>query len=311
VQPAAVVPVDNLALAPALPVSVLRIGLEHLPPERAEQEPSLERLQPLTTAPRRPRLDERRGRLLQPEDERGRHIWTMDATELAAIHSPLAREALQFVDDLMLEDRRRVRGEVREPFFQYQPIHDGQLVLWSEQAMAQQRSEWLHENGPSLLRKPLQRLWRRLPLLRDLELTLDSLRTNHLPMTQNYQQAHGSKRARGRVSVRVRPGNLDDPVEVVFMHSGLRVGSSQTVGKLSFGRQLTEKLWAELHARLNYETRRHTARINLTYWLTQTTRFHFAFGDELDFLPSASAFSFLDNPGQERTGFLLYAVHTF
>jgi len=293
------------------PASILRIGLEHLPPERAEQEPRLERLQPLAAAPRRARDDERRGSLLQPDAGRSRHIWTMDATELAAIHNPVAREALQFVDDLMFEDWRRVRREVREPFFQYQPIHDGQLILWSEQAMAQQRSEWLHENGPNLLRKPLQRLWRRMPLLRDLELTLDSLRTNHLPLTQNYEEARGGKRTRGRISVRVRPSNSDDPVEVVFMHSGVRIGSSQTVGKLTIGRQVTDKLWAELHARVDYETRRHSARINLTYWLTQTTRFHFAYGDGLDFLPSASAFSVLDAPGQERTGFLLYAVHTF
>lgn len=298
-------------MAPALPVSVLRIGLEHLPPAGVEQEPTLARIQPLAPPPRRAPVAEQQGRLLQPATERGRHIWTMDADELAAIHSPLAREALQFVDDLLLEDRRRVRREVREPFFQYQPIHDGQLILWSEQAMAQQRSEWLHENGPNLLRKPLQRLWRRLPLLRDLELTLDSLRTKHLPLTQDYEQARGSKRSRGRVSVRVRPSNLDDPVEVVFMHSGVRVGTSQTVGKLTIGHQLTEKLWAELHARMNYETRKHSARINLTYWMTQTTRFHFAYGDGLDFLPSASAFSVLDAPAQERTGFLLYAVHTF
>jgi hypothetical protein len=138
---------------------VLRIGIEHLPPEAespGDPEPRVEaqpRLAPPVAAPTA-RAERRR----EP-DAAHRHTWALSASDLTAIDDPIARETLHFVQDLVEEDLNRSRREVTMPFL---GVHDQDPaagpLLDSELALLAAQEEWIQDRGPALMRRPLQQL---------------------------------------------------------------------------------------------------------------------------------------------------------
>ena len=299
------------------PGSTLRIGVEFLPPEQAlpsnaaaSEAPTVEFL-PVHFAPatRDPRTE-------RPSDGLGwdgatKHTWTLSASDLGAIDDYLARETMHFLDDLVREDARRVRKEVRLPFLEWQPT-DAQLGprLWSEEATTAAQEEWVNEHGPGLLQRPLRNLLRRLPIVSDLEVEFDDFRSANVPMSQPYRDSHRAERQFGRMSLRLHVDDASDPVEIVYMKSGVRIGSSQEAGKLSIDWHLTDRLRLELRTRTVYDTLDHGVRADLSYWPSATTSVHLSFGDDLDFLSTSSIYSLFETQ-MDGTGCLLYAVHVF
>lgn len=277
----------------------LRIGLEHLPPHDQGQEPrSGPRAEAVAGSARHPDLR-------QPPSP--------TAAAAAAAVDPLAREALQFLDDLQRADRRQSQREARPPFLDWQPLldDDGPPLLAADRARAEEHAEWVNEHGPDLLKQPARHLLRRLPLVRELEQELFEFRAKNVPMTQGYRRVHGDRFRLGRLSMRLHLDDLHDPVEVVYMRSGVRIGTSQDTGKLSIGWRLHERLTLDLRARIEYDTGARTWRADLGYRPSDHASIFLSVGDDVDLLPSSSLYSPLATPEEGSTGLLLHAVHTF
>lgn len=288
----------------------LRIGVEYLPPERnAATSPEVE-----ATITARPERSSRAATTLVERSRvpEARHTWALGAEDLAAIDNPVARATLQFVDDLVREDKRRTEREVRLPFLDWEPAElDVGQRLWSEVEIAEAQGEWVGENGTSLLSRPMRQVIRRFPLVSELELTLDEFRSSFVPMSEPYRQSHAAERKLGRLSVRLHASDLDDPVEIVYMRSGLRVGSSRERGKLAIDWPLTENVSLTLRSRRNWITEESRLRADLAYRHSATTSVRLAAGDDMDFLSTSSIYSLFEAPMDGSPGFLLYAVHIF
>lgn len=286
------------------PPFVLRIGIEHLPPENAEElEPP--RAEP-APSPRSPRRAE------QPVELRDRPVTERPLLDLASSEDPLAQEALYFVSDLIHADRMRVRREVGLPFFDFHAIDpDRGPLLNSEVALQADHERWVAEHGASLLNRPARNLLRRLPIVRDVEVEIDNFRSENVPLSEPYEVAHDRRRGMGRVSLRLHAGDLDDPVETAWVWQGLRVGSSQRVGKVGVDLPLTDSLQLELRARTEYDTHEQGFRIDLSWRASLSTSMHVAVGDDMDFLSTSSVYSLFESPMDGAPGLVLYAVHIF
>jgi hypothetical protein len=184
-------------------------------------------------------------------------------------------------------------------------------LLSSEATLYSDHEEWVHAHGPDLLQRPLRLLLRRLPFVQQFEVDLKDFRSENVPLSEPYRQAHGDRRRLGRLSVRLHAGDLSDPVEVVYMHSGVRIGTSQEMGKLSIDWDLTDKLQFAFRARTEYATGEQRLRADLTYWSSAFTSLHLGIGDDLDFLSTSSIYSLFESPMDGTTGVVFYAVHIF
>ncbi len=306
--------------APLPSLATPRIGLEFLAPEADD---------PLPTV-RVEAADRRRSQLLSldgPVTRRAptpvslrdridamerRHTWTLDASDLLGMADPVARQTLYFLEDLLDEDRRSAEREVRVPFFDWQH-HEAtdDPMLTSEFTLQTARDEWIHEHGPRLLQRPLKRLLKRLPIAHDVEVAVDDWRGDNLPFTDPYHQTHGDRRNHGRLSLRLRASDLADPVEIHYVHSGVRIGTSQNYGKVSWELPLTEKVRLQMRGRRDYDGRDFGWRCDLIYQHSPRTSLNLAAGDDLEFLSTSSIFSLFDSPMDGETGVVLYAVHVF
>jgi hypothetical protein len=306
-------PVDALPLAVASAPpssSQLRIGIEYLPPDATQdaEPPRVELPPPTGIAARTPtaRVDRR------SIGVESRSLLERADIDLAAIDDPWARETLRFVDDIAAADRRRVRREVGLPFFDsWRPEGDSGPLLTSELAMQQDRAFWLQENGMALLRRPVRQLLRRLPLVEQLEVDFAEFRSDHLPLSEPYRQAHGDRRRLGRLSVRLHADDFADPVELVWMYHGVRIGSSQEFGKLSIDWPISEHLQLAVRARTRYDDGEGALRADLTYRASDFTSLHLSVGDDMDFLTTSSVYSLFETPMDGTPGLVLYAVHVF
>lgn len=291
---------------------VLRIGIEHLPPDAgspSEAEPRIE-AQPRLAPPAL--LPTQRAERPREPDAAHRHTWSMSAGDLAAIDDPIARETLHFVQDLVDADVQRSRREVTMPFL---GVHDhdpeGGPLLDSELALLAAQEEWIQERGPSLMRRPLQRLLRRMPFVEQIELEFDEFRSDTLPLTEPYQQQHGDRRSLGRMSLRVHVSDPKDPVEVAYVHSNVRLGTSQDRAKLSVNVDLSETVRLELRGSSEYARDEQHMRADLAYRPSVTTSLHLSIGDDMDFLSTSSIYSLFETPMDGSPGLVLYAVHLF
>jgi hypothetical protein len=115
----------------------------------------------------------------------------------------------------------------------------------------------------------------------------------------------------GRVSMRVRANDLRDPVEIAYMKSGVRIGTSQGMLKLGYSHRLTDDIDFTVRPRLDYATGAWHVRADLAWTLSHTTSLHLTAGDNLDFLATSNFYSLFDSPMDGSPGLLFYAVHLF
>lgn len=294
----------------------LRIGVEFLPPAAEENAvavvPAAARAQVTTDGepPRRPV-----GSIPVPlnRDNRDRHTWTLSNDDLAAMRAPLEQETLRFLDDVMGEDRRRLRRELGTPILSMQTIdlQSPGLDLPSEEEQAEERAEWLTQNGMVLLRRPFQNLLRRFPTVREFEIELDEFKSTNLPLSETYGPAPDRRNDVGRVSMHIRANNPRDPVELAWVQSNVRVGTSQGLLKVGLAQDLAENLTLEVRTRHAYDSSDWRVRADLTWRLSRTTSLHLVAGDDLDFMATSSVYSLFDSPMDGSPGLLIYAVHLF
>jgi hypothetical protein len=291
---------------------VPRIGIEHLPPDEATA--SADAVPRVDAQPKelpRPPVHRRQERIPERREPAARHTWSMNAEDLAAIDDPIARETLRFVHDLVEADQRRVRDEVALPFLALEaPDYDRGPLLYSEEALHAAQGEWAQQHGPSLLRRPLKQLLRRLPVVREVELEFDEFRSENVPLSEPYRNVHGDRSSLGRLSMRVR-GDMSDPVEVAWVTSGIRFGTSQDRARMSIAWDLTSTVRFQVRATSEYETHEEDFRVDLAYRPSDWTSVHIAVGDDMDFLSTSSIYSLFETPMDGSAGLVLYAVHVF
>lgn len=291
---------------------VMRIGLEFLPPD--DRFPGTEPLRAeAPIAHNRPHLaSERAMRTVSLHDEPSLSLH-LNEIDFASIDDPIEREAMHFCSDLIAADRQRVKREVGIPLFGFR--HDDldfSPLLTSEQRLLEEQVQWSQQQGPRLLRRPLQQLAKRLPVARDFEIMIADFRSENVPLSEPYRQAHGDRKKIGRMSMRLHLSDLDDPAEVVYIHpSGVRIGSSQEQGKLSLDFELTDKIRFTFRGRADYLTGNSSIRSDLIYRPAQNISVHLAAGDNMDFLSTSSVYSLFESPMDGSPGLVLYAVHTF
>lgn len=320
----AVQPSRALALPAAHPLR-LRIGIEHLPPEdtggddpvmadalRAEPQthPAVAHPELAPGSRRNDPVRRRNGPVLR--ELRPLHTWAMTETDLAELDDPIARETLRFVEDLIAADRKRVEFEAGIPFLDWREVPtDRGPLLASEQMLADLQEEWVHEHGPALLKAPLKKMLRRLPLIQDFEVALDEFRSDNVPLSEPYCEQHDEGCDLGRLSMRLHAGDLRDPVEIAYIWGGFRLASSQEHAKLALDLPLADRLRLRFHTRSDYQDRSYRVRADLIYSPTRSTTLHLAAGDDMDFLATSSIYSMFDTPMDGTNGLVLYAVHTF
>ncbi|MCK5941446.1 MAG: hypothetical protein KAI24_05705, partial [Planctomycetes bacterium] len=234
----------SVALAAAPHHHQLRIGLEFLPPDDRLPELEPARAEPrVLTAPKiTPR--ERAVQTIALDTAEPSRAPSLAQLDLDAIEDPIARETMQFCSDLIAADRQRVRREVGIPFFDFrhEDVERGPL-LTSERRLREDHELWSQQRGTSLLKQPLRQLAKRLPIAREFEIALQEFRSDHVPLTEPYRKAHGDRRKLGRLSLRLHVRDIDDPVEVVYIHhSGVRIGTSQERAKMSLDFELSDSV---------------------------------------------------------------------
>ncbi|MEZ6037491.1 MAG: hypothetical protein R3F29_08425 [Planctomycetota bacterium] len=311
-QPTAATAPGAIAAGVGLPEPgrVLRVGLEFLPPDAR------------FTGGEPERIVSGHGRAtsgVTPEAPHGigRGNETPAAPRLTradfdAIDDPVARETVHFLADLVDTDRQRVRREVGIPFFDYRrdDVERG-VMLHSEERNLNDHEQWCADNGLGLLKRPLRQLLRRLPVVHELQVEVDEFRSDHVPLSEDYQQVHGDRRRLGRLSVRVHANDLGDPLEIVYIRRGVRIGSSQEHAKLSVDWPLSPVVNLSFRARNEYETGHTSLRADLAYTPHPRLTVHLAAGDDMDFLTTSSIYSLYQSPMDGKAGLVLYAVHTF
>lgn len=292
---------------------VLRIGLEFLPPD--ERFPELEpvRVEARRDATPAAELRERVTRAVTPRNEEPSRTPRLAQIDFESIDDPIARETMHFCSDLIAADRQRVRREVGIPFFDFRyDDYTIEPLLTSERRLREDHEQWSQQHGTRLLKQPLRQLAKRLPIAREFELAIQDFRSDHVPLTEPYRKSHGDRRELGRMSVRLHIRDLDDPMEVVYIHpSGVRVGTSRLRGKMSLDFPLGETLHLSFRARTDYETGESGLRTDLIYRPSANVSVHLAAGDNMDFLSTSSLYSLFESPMDGSPGVLLYAVHTF
>ncbi|HZT56712.1 MAG TPA: hypothetical protein VFA35_10825 [Burkholderiaceae bacterium] len=297
--------------------SPMRLGVEFLPPAADESAvavtPAAARAQDApATAPARPQAPI--SPTGDPDDVRSdRHTWTLSIEDLSAMRTPLERETLQFLADLRHADLRRQRRELGTPILTIETVdlESPELRLMQDDALADERAEWLTEHGFELFRRPASLLLRRLPLVQGLQVELDDFKSDNVPLSAEYRQTHQDEPNLGRVSMRVRANDLHDPVEIAYMKSGVRIGTSQGMLKLGYTHRLTDNIDFSVRPRLDYATGAWHVRADLGWTLSHTTSLHLVAGDNLDFLATSNFYSLFDSPMDGSPGLLFYAVHLF
>lgn len=304
---------NDLSAIPLASVTVLRIGLEYLPPDDRFRSADEVRAEPRTSKNANRLASERAQRTVALSFDEPSQVTRLGQINFEAVDDPIAREAMRFCNDLIESDRQRVRREVGVPFFDFRDT-EIQLspLLTSERRHREEHEQWSQQHGPRLLQKPLRQLAKRLPIIRDFENMIEDFRSDHVPLTEPYRQAHGDRRQLGRFSLRIHTRDYKDPMELVYIHySGVRVGSSQAFGKLSLDFNVSGTINFTLRARTNYETGSSGIRSDLIYRPSPNMSVHLAAGDNMDFLSTSSLYSLFESPMDGEPGLLLYAVHTF
>ena len=122
---------------------------------------------------------------------------------------------------------------------------------------------------------------------------------------------HTERRKRGRVSLRLRTGRLDDPVELRWIRSGISVGSSIDYGKISYTNQITPRLSLRLRSRLEYEDSDVRLFGNLEYKLNAQTTVHALAGNRINILSGPATYPGGPRSDEKGKGLLVFVEHLF
>jgi hypothetical protein len=309
-RPAAIdaaMPSNNEALDRFADGHGICLGVEYLPPPNAAAAPAaLHWGEPQDRPSDHARSGSQLPKRLGAREANQRAIANRDG-ETTAIDDM----AMQFLDDLMGDDRRRMRWEFGAPLLTAQNYDEQSpgIDLRSDEIAAEDQDLRLSQSGMQILRRPFQRMLRRTPLVSGLEVQIDRIANGRNEAEDAGESTEGTEY--GRVSFLVRPNRLSDPVEIGYRRSGLRIATTQEQLKCTCTIPLGNGVFLELRARQTYADDSWQLRSDLRWQYSQTTNLHFAVGNGLDFLPSSPTYSLEGTPFDGSSGVLFYAVHLF
>ncbi len=253
------------------------------------------------------------GRQPDGRREREKSPWLLTKDQLAAIEDPSERLTMQFVDDLVGEDRRRMQRELRTPVLtnRLRYSRSDSLHLPIDDLQAEEEASFLNETAPGLLRRPLRKLLKRVSFVEDMELAFKDFRGDNVPFSTEYSKKSRRGAKWGRVSMRVRLSDGSDPVELSYYNWGWRIGSSKERSRLQYRFRVADKLEGSIRYRFDYLTHDAAVRADLRYTIDDRTHLTMLLGDQLDFLAGPTAYSFLNTPLDGTAGVLFYVEHLF
>ena len=291
----------------------LCLGVEYLPPSQKDDAAQLPRAVRIGDPLDRTVVERRRPtqRLLPRRAPGELHSWAMSSADLVGPEPGTEEMALQFLDDLLGEDRRRLRRELSAPLLAGQTIdmQSPAIDLRSEEVFAEDQQERLSRSGMGLLRRPFQKLLRRTPLVTGVEVRLEQFTQPREP--EDLLDAEPSSTDLGRLMLRVRPSRSDDPIEIGYRRSGFRIATSQQQWKCSVSVPIAESVFLEVRSRQDYDNRQIGLRAAIRWDYSSATTIHLAVGNEIEFASSPTAMTSGDQPAQGSDGIMIYAVHFF
>ena len=292
---------------------MLCLGVEYLPPSRVEAQGEGPHALRLGDALERSNDARRRNnaKALPRRSNGEMHSWAMSSADLVGPEPGTEEMALQFLDDLLGEDRRRLRRELATPLLAGQSIdmQSPAIDLRSEEILAEDQEERLSRSGMGLLRRPFQKLLRRTPLATGVEVRFEQFAQPR--ETQEALDAEGGSTDLGRLMFRVRPSRSDDPIEIGYRRSGFRIATSQLQWKCSFSVPIADAVFLEVRSRQDYDDQQLGLRAAIRWDYSAATTFHLAIGNEIELAPSTTSSAPGDQPAPGSDGIMFYAVHFF
>lgn len=244
---------------------------------------------------------------------RERSLWNLTDEDIEEIEDPAERVTMQFVNELVGEDRRRMQRELRTPILVNRPRYTMSRSLWlpSDERAQNEEDIFLNDVAPRMLRRPLRNVLKRVTFIDDFEIALREFKADHVPLSGEYQSRGKRGRKYGRVSMRLRLSDGSDPVELAYYNWGWRAASGQERGKLQYRFRITDDIDGSVRYTYEYDTHDTAIRADLRYVINERTHMVVLAGDSLDFLAGPTAYSFLNSQLDGTPGVLFYVEHLF
>ncbi len=314
------------ATVPQVPSLPIRIGVEFLPPTSTDS--LLESLRsglsmrPLLDAPLhtgviaevdRPSNTPRFAKPAVKQPVEAELPWTFDKYKIRAIKDPFERVGVRFVQELIGDDLRRARREFG-PMIDETRHYDlsyPSLPNYLDERRKQDEELFFAEHGRHFIRRPMRNALKSFTIFQDLEVALEEFKSEHMPISSTEENGHGERSSWGRVSMRLRVTDHEDPLELTYRRSGWRFGTNQERLKARYTTELAEDFTLSLSTRYEYESSDFSVRANLTYVFDETTRAHLVAGESLGFFSDPEVFTLMESPLQGDAGLLFYVEHLF
>ena len=239
--------------------------------------------------------------------------WNRSRRELEQIEDDAERLTMLFVNDLVGEDRRRMRQAMMTPLLSNRlqfTMHES-LRLPDDEQRFDEESEFFNRAAQRVIRRPLRKLLKRATFIEKFELALDEFKADNLPLSSAYREKNGREHSWGRVSMRVRLSDGSDPLELSYYNFGWRFGSSKERGRIQYRLRFADRIDGAIRYRFSYVNDDTALRADLRYIIDDDTTVYFVAGDTLDFLSGPTAYSFVNSPLDGSAGALFYVEHNF
>ena len=314
-------PAHALAMAPPPPAtgSVVRIGVEYLPPDTERSKPTgphaalLGTAGPETSAhpdvvvgqpwEQRPPVSDTQNTL---EFSGLQARWELERAEIRSKRSTLERISLRFISELIGDDRKRVKRAIGAPLLSIQQrLSSDSLSNFLDERDNEEHQRLLTENGTRMLRRPLRNSIKEIPLFNDVEIALDGIKASNVYYVQQ------SARTLGRVSVKLRAGRWEDPLELTWIKRGIRIGSTQRYLKVSYTTRLSDGLNFRLRSRYDYVDYGWRLLGNLEYKVNSYTTVNALAGNRINTRSGPATFPGGPQSDERTKGLLFYVEHQF
>ncbi len=239
--------------------------------------------------------------------------WMLGNDEIRKVEDPYEKAVLEFVDDLIGADRRRLQREFGAPVLLTRSprTHLPSLHNAYDERLEEEQAEFNNDVISSLVRGPLQHAMRTLPLVAGIEAEFEHFKADNVPVTEAYQAQHGGA-SWGRMSASLRIHDSFDPLELSYLNYGFRVGSSQHYLRLEYDIDLCKGLHASVGWKKGYDNQTHDfVRASLHWRIDKDNQLHVTAGDSLHFLDGPTAYENVDSRLDGARGILFYVEHLF
>jgi hypothetical protein len=242
-----------------------------------------------------------------PLDFTGRQErWELSRETIRATQNTLERVALRFLSELIGDDHKRVERAIGAPLLRSQlRLSSDPLSNYLDERDREDHHRRMTRNGTRMVRRPLRNALKELPLFNDVEVAIHSFKAKNVTSTPR------NRRKYGRVSLRLRAGRFEDPVEVAWIRQGFRVGSSMEYLKASYSTELLPNLHIHLRSRYNYDDARPRLLGSLEYDISPSTRLHALAGNRINLFSGLRTYPGGPQGETSTKGLLVLVEHQF